>query len=95
MPARLSSTTEVRQVYRNDNGEREYLSGTAPDSRSNGRWCETRQERRENFLLHGQLSVLSFISVSVPSRVTAEARKRSRSFCQTCRSQVTAKHART
>ena len=32
-------------------------------------------------------------SVSVPSRVTAVARKRSRSLCQKCRWQVTAKHA--
>ena len=38
------------------------------------------------FLLQDQLSVLMLISVSVP-------RKRSRSFCQKCRWQVTANHA--
>ena len=30
-------------------------------------WFESRQERRQNFLLQGQLSVLILISVSVPS----------------------------
>ena len=38
----------------------------APDSWSKGRGFESRQERRENFLLRGQLSVLALISVSVP-----------------------------
>ena len=47
----------------------------------------------ENFLLQGQLSVLTLIPVSVPPRVTSVARKRSRSFCQKCRWQVTAKYA--
>ena len=45
-----------------------------------------------DFLLQGQLSVLTLISVSC---VTAVAHKRSRSFCQKCRWQVTAKHAHT
>ena len=54
-----------------------------------GRGFESPQERRENFLLHGQVSVLTLISVSVI------ARKRSRAFCQKCRWQVTAKHAYT
>ena len=40
------------------------------------------------FFLQGQLWVLTLISVSVPI-----VRKRSRSFCQKCRSQVSAKHA--
>ena len=49
-------------------------------------------ERRENFLLRGQLCLLTFISVSVPPPcITAVARKRSRSFCQKCSWQVTAK----
>ena len=39
--------------------------------------------------------VLTLISVSVPPRVTAVARKRPWSFCQKCRWQVTAKHAYT
>ena len=45
--------------------------------------------------IRGQLSVLTLISVSVPPRFTAVARKRSRSFCQKCLWQVTAKHAYT
>ena len=40
---------------------------------------------RENFLLQGQLSVLTIISVLIHRRVTALARKRSLSFCQKCR----------
>ena len=35
------------------------------DSRLKGLRFESRQERRENFLLHGQFSVLTLISVSV------------------------------
>ena len=38
----------------------------APDSWSKGRGFESLLERRENFLLRGQLSVLTLISVSVP-----------------------------
>ena len=38
----------------------------APDSRLKGRGFESLLERRENFLLQGQLSVLTLISVSVP-----------------------------
>ena len=49
---------------------------------------EPRQERREKFLLQGQLSVLTLISVSVPPLCY----HRSRSFCQkcSCRLQVNA-----
>ena len=39
---------------------------TEPDSRLKGRGFESLQERRENFLLQGQLSVLTLFSVSVP-----------------------------
>ena len=67
----------------------------APDSWLKGRGFKSLQERRENFLLQGRLSVLTLISVSVHPRVTAVARKRSRSFCQKCRWQVTAKNAYT
>ena len=68
----------------------------APDSWLKGRGFESLQERQENFLLHGRLSVLTLISVSVPPpSVTAVARKRPRSFCQKCRWQVTAKHSYT
>ena len=38
----------------------------ASDSRLKGRGLESLQERRENFLLQDQLSVLTHISVSVP-----------------------------
>ena len=41
----------------------------APDSWSKGRGFESLLERRENFLLQGPLSVLTLISVSVPSPV--------------------------
>ena len=61
----------------------------APDSWLKGRGFESLLERRENFLLQGRLSVLTLISVSVPS--TTVARKKSRLFCQKCRWQVTAK----
>ena len=47
--------------------------------------------RRENSLLQGQVYMLTLILVSVRPPVTAVAR--SRSFCQKCRWQVTAKHA--
>jgi len=40
-------------------------AGIAPVLWSNGRRFESLQERRENFLLRGQLSVLTLISVSV------------------------------
>ena len=38
----------------------------APDSWLKGRGFESLQERRENFLLQGRISVLTLISVSVP-----------------------------
>ena len=38
----------------------------APDSRLKGRGFKSMQERQENFLLQGRLSVLTLISVSVP-----------------------------
>ena len=56
---------------------------------------ESRQERRENFLLQSQLCVLTLIRCPFPPRVTAVTRKRSSSLCQNCRSQVTPKHAYT
>ena len=43
----------------------QWLAG-APDSWLKGRGFESLQERRENFLLQGRLSVLILISVSVP-----------------------------
>ena len=75
--------------------ERDSSVVRASDSWSKGPGFESRQERRENFLLQGQLSVLTLISVSVPPPCYRIARKRARSFCQKCRCQVTAKHAYT
>ena len=68
----------------------------APDSWSIGGGFESQQERRLNVLLKGKLPVLTLTLVSVPPpfyRSTPVARKRSLSFCQRCRWQVTAKHA--
>ena len=67
----------------------------ALDSWLKGRGFESLLKRQENFLLQGRLSVLTLISVTVPTCVTVATRKRSRSFCQKCRLQVTAKHAYT
>ena len=64
----------------------------APDLSSKDCRFESLQEWWETFLLHGQLAVLTRISVSVSPHVTAVACKRSESFCQKCRRQVTAKH---
>ena len=48
-------------------GERSSSMVRAPDSWWEGRGFESRQERRENVLLLDQLSVLTLISVSIPS----------------------------
>ena len=66
-----------------------------PDSWSKGCEFESLQEGRENFLLQSQLCVLTLIRCSFHACVTAVARKRTRSFCQKCRWQVTPKHAHT
>ena len=66
----------------------------APDSWLKGSGFESLQEWRDNFLLQGRLSVLLFQYPFHPC-VTAVAHKRSRSFCQKCRWQVTAKHTYT
>ena len=66
----------------------------ASDSRLKCPGFESPQERRENFLLQGRLSVLTFISVhTFHPHVSVVARERSRSFYRTCRWRVTAKHA--
>ena len=62
---------------------------------SKGCEFESRQERRENFLLRSQLCVLILIRCPFHPRFTAVARKRPRSFCRKCRWQVTPKHAYT
>ena len=73
--------------------ERDSSVVKALDSRLKGRRFESLQKRRENFLLQGQLSVLTLIRYPFHPRVTAVARKRPRSFCQKCEWQVTAKYA--
>ena len=71
---------------------RDSLLVRAPDSWSKGCKFESRQEK---FLLQSQLCVLTLIRRPFQPRVTAVASKRSRSFCQKCRWQVTPKHAYT
>ena len=61
---------------------------SAPDPRSKGCEFESRQERREDFLLQGYLCVLTLVRCPFHPRVTAVARKRPWSFCQKCRWQV-------
>ena len=56
---------------------------------------ESRQERRDDFLLRSQLCVLILFRCPFHPRVTAVARKRPRSFCKKCRWRVTPKHAYT
>ena len=67
----------------------------SPDSWSKGCEVESRQERRDNFILQSQLCALTLIRCPFHPRVTAVARKKPRSFYQKCRWQVTPKHAYT
>ena len=68
---------------------------TVPDPWSKGCEFESRQERRENFLLQSQLCVLTFIRCPLHPHTTAVACKRPRSFYQKWRWQVTPKYAYT
>ena len=74
-------------------GSRDSMLLRAPVSWSKGYEFESRQERRENCLLQSSLCVLTLIRC--PSHLTAVSRKRSRSFRQKCRWQVTPKDAHT
>ena len=76
-------------------GSRDGLLVRAPDSSSKGCEFESRQERREIFLLHSQLCVLTLIRCPFHPRVTTVACKRPWSFCQKCRWQVTPEYAYT
>ena len=78
-----------------DSGSRDSSLVRAPDSSSKGCGFESRQERRENFLLQSQLCALTLFRCLFHSRVTAVARERPRSFCQKCMWQITSKHTRT
>ena len=60
-----------------------------------GRGFESLQERWENFPLQDDFLCWLLFRYPFHSRVTAVARKRTRSFCQKCGWQVTAKHAYT
>ena len=75
--------------------DKDSLLVQALDSRLKGCEFESRQERRENFLLQSQLCVLTLIWCPFHPCVTAVACKRPQSFCQKCRWQVTPKHAYT
>ena len=63
----------------------------APDSWSKRRGFESWHELRENFLLQGQLSVLTLISVSVPPPPTHPT-TRATTVAHKCSCRVTAKH---
>ena len=65
-----------------DRGSRDGLLIRVPDSWSKGCEFESRQGRRENFLLQSYLFCADSYSVSVSPRVTAVAHKRPRPFCQ-------------
>ena len=93
----IVSNSHVRLAYRVKHSHVRYGGDSsvvrAPDSWLKVRGFEFLLEWRENFLLQGRLSVLTLISVSVPPPCYHS--KRSRSFCQKCRWQVTDKHAYT
>ena len=72
---------------------RDSLLIRAPDSWSKGCEFESRQEPGENSVLQSLLCVLTLIRCPLHPRVTAVARKRSRSFCQKCKWQVAPKHS--
>ena len=71
---------------------RDSLLVRAPDSWSKGCEFESRQDRRENFLLQSQLCVLTLVRCPFHPHVTPVTRKRPRSFCPKCRWQVTSIH---
>ena len=89
----LRTTPWRVMMHNHTNGGRDSLLVRAPDLWSKGCEFESRQERREHFLLQSELCVLTLIRCPFQPRVTAVARKRPRSFCQKCRWQVTPKHA--
>ena len=68
----------------------ESRDGSVVDSRFRGLGFESWLERRENFLLSGQLSALTLISVSVPPPCYRSSTWKILSFCQKCRWQITA-----
>ena len=87
------ATSEHSERYRHALGAGDSSVFGASDSWSKGLRFKSRQERRENFLLQGQLSVPSLILVSVPPPCYRSSTWKFRSFCQKYRCQVTVKHA--
>ena len=76
IPSDLSRAEKEKSSGRGSKcGEQGWLSGRACDRKVSG--FESRQERRENFLLRGQLSVLTlYLGIyQLNPRVTAVARK--------------------
>ena len=90
-PTRPANCYILQLAYVERSGSGDSSVVRAPDSWLKSRGFESLREGRENFLLQGQLSVLTLISVTVPPPCYCS--KRSGSFCQKCRWQVTAKHA--
>ena len=64
-----------------------------PDLRLKVRGFESLLEQQENLLLEGTFFGIPPPPPHPPPRITAGVHKRSWSFCQKCRWQVTAKHA--
>ena len=66
--AGLNKKISLYSSSSNNNNKKKKNSSVvrALDSLLKGRGFESLQERRENFLLQGRLSVLTLISVSVP-----------------------------
>ena len=75
-------------------GDSSVVTLTAPDLRLKSPGFKSLQEQQVKSPLQVKLSVLTLTSLSssLPSHVTVVALKRSQSFCQKCRWQVTAKH---
>ena len=94
-PLTAACLTAWTVLYNRESGSWDSSLVRAPDSRWTGCEFESRQERRENFLLQSQLCVLTLIRCPFHPRVTAVARKRLRPFCKKSRWHVTPKHAYT
>ena len=81
---------DVKEEWHVMLGSRDSSVVRVPDVWLKGCRFESLQKWQENFLLRGQLSVLTFTSVTVPLHpcVMAVACKRSWSFCKKCRLQL-------
>ena len=88
MPSQLCLLLQPESICHS--GDRSVVR--VPDLWLKGRGFKSLKEQWEIFLLQGRLSVLTLISISIPPLCYP---KRSPSFCQKCRWQVTAKHTYT